>query len=607
MPRLVGLALLVAAACGQSLRSTAPPPKKEGVPPAIALQAAADTTDEAFRNLLARHWDWYLHDNPIFASHFGDRRFDDAIPDLSQAAYAARHAQAVGFLAEAKALHVGAEDQDTLSLFIEMLQTGIDADVCQQETWNVNAANMTNLVEWNELAVDHPLAAGSDGSDLLERYRHIPRSIDDDMDNLERGAAAGRYPSAESLRKVIAMIDGQLETPLDKWTMMKPAKLPLERWGGNERLQFRRDVEVSVTAIKIALERYRNFLVKRVLPKSRPADKEGVSFLPDGDACYRALIRRHTSSPLSPDELHALGQREIARIDGEIQALGEKLFGLHDLAAILSKLRTDPTLYFETEAEVEAKAQASLDAARAKIPQFFGVLPKTDCVVRRVPDYQAPYTTIAYYRPPHADGSKPGEYMINVSQPKTRPRYEASVLAYHESIPGHHLQIALAQELPAMPAFRRFLGATAFVEGWALYTERLADEMGLYEGDLDRMGMLSYDAWRAARLVVDTGIHAKGWTREQAVQFMLAHTALAENNIRNEVDRYVGDPGQALAYKVGQMEVWRLRRDAEQKLGDKFDLKGFHDAVLRGGAVTMDVLRAEVARWVASREKSGAK
>src|SRR5262249_18058936 len=386
--------------------------------------------------------------------------------------------------------------------------------------------------------------------------RPLPQSIWNDIATPARGAAAGRHPSAESLKVLIAMIDGQLATPIEEWTLMKPAKDPLERWGSNERVQFRRDLEVAVHAVKLALEKYRKFLHEEVRPAARPDDKVGLSALPGGDACYRALIRRHTSVPVGPEELHQLGEREAARIDGEIHALGEKLFAARHLPADRRKLRTDPSLYFATEAEVEAKARASLEAARAKIAQYFGVLPKTDCVVRRVPDYEAPYTTIAYYRQPHADG-KPGEYMINVSQPRTRPRYEAQALAFHESIPGHHLQIAIAQELPTMPAFRRYLGATAVVEGWGLYAERLADDVGLYDGDLDRMGMLSYDAWRAARLVVDTGIHARGWSRERAVQFMVAHTALAENNIRNEVDRYIGSPGQALAYKVGQMEMWK--------------------------------------------------
>jgi uncharacterized protein (DUF885 family) len=216
----------------------------------------------------------------------------------------------------------------------------------------------------------------------------------------------------------------------------------------------------------------------------------------------------------------------------------------------------------------------------------------------RIPPYEAPFSTIAYYRPPHYDGSKPGEYFINTYQPETRPRYELEALTWHESIPGHHLQIAIAQELGELPMYRKLYGSTAFVEGWALYTERLADEMGLYTGDLDRLGMLSYDAWRASRLVVDTGLHAMGWTRAQAEAFMLAHTALTPANIGNEVDRYIAWPGQALAYKFGQLEIFALRRQAEAALGPRFSLPGFHDVVLAGGGVTLPVLRLRVEAWI---------
>ncbi|HEX2184525.1 MAG TPA: DUF885 domain-containing protein, partial [Chloroflexota bacterium] len=220
--------------------------------------------------------------------------------------------------------------------------------------------------------------------------------------------------------------------------------------------------------------------------------------------------------------------------------------------------------------------------------------PRAHCEVVRMQPHEEAHSTIAYYRDPAADGSRPGQYYVNTSEPHTRPRYEAEALAFHESIPGHHLQIAIAQELEGLPAFRRHTGATAFVEGWALYTERLADEMGLYSGDLDRIGVLSFDAWRACRLVVDTGMHAMGWSRRQAIDFMLAHTVLAENNIVNEVDRYIVWPGQALAYKIGQLELQRLRADAERRLGSRFDIKRFHDAVLGNGALALQPLRQAV-------------
>jgi uncharacterized protein (DUF885 family) len=276
------------------------------------------------------------------------------------------------------------------------------------------------------------------------------------------------------------------------------------------------------------------------------------------------------------------------------------VLGAPDLAATIARLRGDASLYFASAGELLAAAQRALDRAKAAVPRFFSRLPRTDCVMRETPAYEAPYSTIAYYREPHYDGSKPGEYFVNTYRPETRPRFELEALTWHESIPGHHLQIALSQELGELPLFRKLEGSTAFVEGWALYTERLADEMDLYSSDLDRLGKLSYDAWRASRLVVDTGLHALGWTRAQAEAFLREHTALTEVNISNEVDRYIGWPGQALAYKVGQLEILKLRRDAEAALGPRFDLKAFHATVLEAGAVTLPVLGQRVRAWLAA-------
>jgi uncharacterized protein (DUF885 family) len=280
-------------------------------------------------------------------------------------------------------------------------------------------------------------------------------------------------------------------------------------------------------------------------------------------------------------------------------ALGRRVFGTDDFAAIQARLRGDRALYFDTREEIEAKARQALERAQASLPAWLGRPPRTPCVVKRVEPFEEKDTYIGYYRQPAVDGSRPGAYHVNTYAPKTRPRFEAEVLAFHEAIPGHHVQIAIAQELVGIPEFRRHLGVTAFVEGWALYTERLADELGLYSGDVDRLGMLSFDAWRASRLVVDTGIHSLGWSRARAIAYMRENTFLADNNIDNEVDRYIDWPGQALAYKLGQREVLALRREAERRLGARFDLRAFHDVLLGNGAVSLAVLKDVVARWIA--------
>jgi uncharacterized protein (DUF885 family) len=348
-----------------------------------------------------------------------------------------------------------------------------------------------------------------------------------------------------------------------------------------------------------ALRRYVEVIETEVLPAARPDDRPGITHLPGGDDAYRALIRLHTSVDRSPEEIHQTGLREIERIDAELVELGGRVLGERGLPAVLDRLRSDEGLSFSTRDEVFAKAESSLARAREAIPDWFGLLPKADCVVVRMGEHEEKHSTIAYYRQPAVDGSRPGQYFINTYAPETRPRYEAEALAYHEAIPGHHLQIAIGQELTDLPDFRRHLGPTSFFEGWGLYTERLSDELGLYSGDLDRIGVLSFDGWRACRLVVDTGMHALGWTRQQAIDFMTRHTALGANNIANEVDRYIVWPGQALAYKIGQLEILRLREEARERQGERFDIRAFHDAVLGQGALGLEALRGVVERRLA--------
>ena len=320
----------------------------------------------------------------------------------------------------------------------------------------------------------------------------------------------------------------------------------------------------------------------------------GIGHLPGGEEMYGHLVRAHTTTEPEPEEIHAIGLREVARIDAETAELGRRVLGTADLAETQDALRGDPRSISPTPIRSRRWRKRSLRRAEAAMPDWFGRLPRAACVVVRMLPHEEKHSTIAYYREPAIDGSRPGRYYINTCAPDTRPRYEAEALAFHEAVPGHHLQVAIAQELTGLPAFRRHADTTAYVEGWGLYTERLADEMGLYSGDLDRLGMLSYDAWRACRLVVDTGMHALGWSTQQAIDFMLAHTALATNNIVNEVDRYIGWPGQALAYKIGQLEIVRLRSESQARLGAAFDIGRFHDAVLGHGALPLETLAGSV-------------
>lgn len=563
--------------------------------------ATAGVADTPLAQLLSDHWEWTLARWPEWATRLGDHRYDDRASDRSAEAANADLEQLARFLARADGLDrttLSAQDADTLALFQEELKTSLLTGACHMERWSVGARD--NPVVWmNELAETQAPATPADGAKLVARYRALAGSIDQATATLSGGLAEGRTANAESVRRTLTMMDAALAAPLEGWLIVVKAAEPHLGWSSEETAQHAAAVlEVARAELLPAVTRFRDLLREGVLPVAREGDQVGLWALPDGRPCYSALILRHTSLPLTPEAVHQTGLDALASVHAELRALGLRLFGTEDLPTIFARLRTDPTLYFTSSAEVEARAQAALDAARAAAPAAFGELPATRCEVRPIPDYEAPFTTVAYYMP-SIPGEAPGYYYINTYAPETRPRYEAAVLAYHESVPGHHLQIAFAQELGMLPAFRRHLGTTAYVEGWALYTERLAEELGLYADDLDRMGMLSFDAWRASRLVVDTGIHAMGWTREQAERFLLENTPLAENNIDNEVDRYISWPGQAVSYKLGQLEILSLRAKAEAALGERFSLPGFHAAVLKGGAVTLPVLEMQVARWQA--------
>jgi uncharacterized protein (DUF885 family) len=543
---------------------------------------------------------------PTWATSLGDRRYDDRLSDISPAGYAAERQRRQDVLARAKAIDpstLGPADRVTRRLLIEECETHIATEACRFEEWIVDPMGgpQTDFLNLPELT---PLRTKAEADAYVKRVRAMASFLDQHIANLQRGLATGRTATVDAVNKTLAQLDRLAELPVSDWTFFEPLRTP-GAIGSKEDVA--RTEEAIATAIKDevqpAFERYRTFLRNQVLPAARPQDKAGLIALPGGRECYQPAIRNHTSLDLTPEEIHALGKSEIARIRTELSALGQKALGTSDVAEIQRRLRNDPAMQFRTAEEIEAKAREALTRAQAGLPKWFGVTPKAACEVRPMGMHEAPQSTAAYYQQPALDGSRPGIYKINTYKPETRPRYEAEALAFHESIPGHHLQIAIAQEMTDLPEFRKHTGTTAYVEGWGLYAERLADEMGLYDGDLDHIGMLSYDAWRASRLVVDTGIHAFGWTRQQAIDYMMENTVLAPNNIENEVDRYISWPGQAVAYKVGQLEILRLREQAKQRLGQRFDIRAFHDVVLSNGAVTLPVLRELVDAWVTSVEK----
>ena len=367
-----------------------------------------------------------------------------------------------------------------------------------------------------------------------------------------------------------------------------------------ERLQAeaRRAIDDVVIPAYRKLARY---LENDYLPAAR--NSVGLSSLPDGADWYERLARHYTTTQMTPDEIHRLGLDEVARLRGEMLAVIDELEFDGDFDDFLEFLRTDPQFYYEDPEDLYRAYLATSKRIDPELVRLFGKLPRTPYGVRPIPDAVAPDTTTAYYTAPAADGSRAGIYWVNLYRPETRPKYEIAVLSVHEAMPGHHLQIALQQELGDMPEFRRHARFTAFVEGWGLYSESLGYELGLYTDPYSRFGQLTYEMWRAVRLVVDTGLHYKGWTRQQAIDFFRDNAAKSEHDIVNEIDRYIVMPGQALAYKVGQIRIQALRDGAEAALGDEFDIRAFHDELLGAGALPLDLLQQRMDAWLETQRQ----
>jgi uncharacterized protein (DUF885 family) len=558
----------------------------------------------ALADLATETWDHVISSQPVYATALGDRRFDDRLRANEPGALE-REAEVLQSLSERAATidagRLSPADRVTRSALIDFLGYELELVRSGVEAWAVDPLDGPQ-VDFLNIASFQLVGSAEEAARLVSRWQAMAPWIDNLIATTRAAIERNTVAPAALVRSVLGELDDLLARPDEEWPLLDPGRVERPDWSASAATRFADDLAAAVRdGIRPAFERYRRFLRDEIAPRARDDDHPGLEGIPGGDETYRRLVRGHTTLDLEPDEIHRIGLEETARIDAEFASLGGNLLGTSDLASILTRLRSDPTLHFSTSEEVFSVAESSLARAQAATPAWFGRQPKARCVVVEMAAHEAKHSTIAYYREPAADGSRPGSYYINTSEPATRPRYEAEVLAFHEAVPGHHLQIAIAQELDGLPAFRRLAGPTAYIEGWGLYTERLSEEMGLLSGPMDRFGILSFDAWRACRLVVDTGLHAMGWSRDRAIGFMVEHTALAENNIANEVDRYLAIPGQALAYKLGQLQIVRLREAARTELGEKFDIRAFHDAVLGQGALGLPTLADAIETWIGER------
>jgi uncharacterized protein (DUF885 family) len=558
------------------------------------------TAAERFRSIAEDFWEARLETSPLFASFLGDHRYDDRADDISTEAaqrLRARWQELRDRTAEVAEGELDETDRVSRELLVHDLDDAIvdiDLRVIELASDQMRGAHADLLVIAGQLQAPEPEHARM----AVARIPALARFLGQAAQRYREGLAAGRTPAQINISRSLNQVTNYLASPLESdpfVTIAGPAD-----WDGTDA--WRAELTTAVREhLRPAFERYRAVFQNELLPAARPDDRPGLCHLGDGPELYQALINHYTGLPFTPEELHQIGMEEATvKIRSEFAEVGERVFGTSDVAQVFNRLLQDETLRYTTADELLAHSRSCLAAASAAMGDWFGILPKAACELEPVPDYLAADVPPAYYTPPAPDGSRPGRYFVNLHEPTERGRYSTASIAFHEAIPGHHLQLAIATERTDLPAFRRLSwGHTAFVEGWALYTERLADEMGLYADDMDRLGMLSSDVWRACRLVVDTGLHAMGWSRQQAIDFMVEHMPVDVDTITVEVDRYIGMPAQALAYKVGQREILQLREQARSALGERFDIKEFHDVVLGAATVSLPVLRTRVARFLA--------
>ncbi|HLT90523.1 MAG TPA: DUF885 domain-containing protein [Woeseiaceae bacterium] len=564
----------------------------------LAPAYAAAGPAEDLARLLADAWAWELRENPVRASRLGERRYDDRWRDMSLAAIERREREQRAFMERLRAIDpeaLGDEDRLNYELFRRQLENDLDA--FRFRTYLMPVSHRGGVQNLESLAEALPFTTLEHYEDWLARMAAVDTVLEQARALMEQGRRAGYVPPRILMERVPAQLEAQLvdrpeDSPFYAVFERIPASLPAAE---AERLEeaARTLIENEIVPAYREFDRY---FRTTYLPACR--DSIGASELPYGDELYRFLVRSYTTTDMTPDQVHRLGLDEVARIRGEMEAIIEELEFEGSFRDFLEHLRTDPRFYYEDPEELLEAYRATAKRIDPELVRLFGKLPRTPYGVRPIPDAVAPDTTTAYYSRPAADGSRPGWYYVNLYRPEMRPKYEIEVLTVHEAVPGHHLQIALAQELVGLPEFRKYSGFTAFVEGWGLYSETLGPALGLYRDPYSRFGALTYEMWRAVRLVVDTGIHAKGWTRQQAIDFFLDNAAKTELDIVNEIDRYIGNPGQALAYKIGQLKISELRARAETRLGERFDIRAFHDHLLGAGALPLDVLERRMDAWI---------
>lgn len=572
---------------------------------AASSRLHAETPSAALQAIFDEEWAFRLAEDPLFATQAGDHRYDDRLPSMTRADLARRAEHGRASLAKVKAIDraaLSASERVSADMFARRLADAIaDFDFgAYRIPINSDSGFHTDFAE---LPDRMPFATPTDYDNYLARLDAFPRYVAEEIALMREGLAAGFTLPRVALEGYDVTMTTHIVAAPEKSVFYAPFKKYPPGVSAAEQARLTAAGKRSV--LESAVAGYRalaDFMRTEYTPRARTTI--GASALPRGREYYAHLVKSFTTLDVTADQVHEIGRQEVLRIRAEMDAVMAKTDFQGNFAAFLNFLRTDPRFYAKTGEDLLKDASYIAKRMDGQLPSLFGKLPRLPYGIEPVPAHLAPKYTGGRYIEAPLGGKRAGEYWVNTHALDKRPLYTLEALTLHEAVPGHHLQIALQQELTGLPEFRRFADVGAFVEGWALYAERLGLEAGFYRDPYSDFGRLTYEMWRACRLVVDTGIHAKGWTREEAVEYLESHTALSTHEVRTEIDRYIAWPGQALCYKMGELKIRELRKEAEEALGERFDLRAFHDVVLASGAVPLPVLADQVRAWVAARKAS---
>jgi uncharacterized protein (DUF885 family) len=585
-----------------------PGPAADARPPADAGAAGAPPADSALHALFEEAWTWELREDPLMATSVGRHEHDDRLPSVAPEDLRRRADRRRAFLERLRAIdrsELGTQDRISHDMFERRLELAIRSHELEEHL--VPFTSETGFhTRFARLPAQAPFRSVEDYEEYLARLRAWPEHLDQQLAHLRRGLETGTTLPRAVLDGLEPTIEAHVVDDPGESVFWEPFTSFPDRVPRAERERLRREGRAAVTeAVVPGYRRFLSFFRDVYVPGAR--ETVGASELPDGEAYYRHQIRRYTTLDRSPAEIHRLGREEVERIRAEMDAVIEATGFEGGYDEFLEFLRTDDRFYVDEPGQLLKEAAWIAKRMDGKLPSLFGELPRLPYGIEPVPDHLAPnYTAGRYVAPPLGSG-QPGLYWVNTHDLESRPLYTLTALTLHEAVPGHHLQHAAQIEIEGLPAFRRHTYISAFGEGWALYAERLGAEAGLYDTPYEEFGRLTYEMWRACRLVVDTGIHAMGWSRQRARDYLASRTALSRHEVRTETDRYISWPGQALSYKMGEIEIRRLRRTAEEALGDDFDLAAFHDTILWNGTVPLPTLRERVEAWIeAERGGDGA-